>query len=275
MSLDNNVVGVNEIAMIKRVRFFCGLTSVFFLLSFSVQASTQEACNIDSSVLSGHYEMSTVKKHARARPTYQRVNVEAPFVFWRNKGEVAYQYPDKKITEIWNQQSNGRIRPIRYFDEYQRGIEYQANEVGGDKESREWSEKFQLISNAFKDSMVLEKTSGTGCERLEFYIKKDQHQTYRMAWSPSLALPVEYKEMSVHRTFRMQLVKQVTHSETVNTFFTVRGAYQTTDYADIGDNENDPFLLGMINLGFIEHGASGFYNMNGELMATQPSRHQH
>ena len=40
--------------------------------------------------------------------------------------------------------------------------------------------------------------------------------------------------------------------------------FQTTDYADIGDNESDPFLAKMINLGFIEHGATGFYNQQGE-----------
>ena len=39
--------------------------------------------------------------------------------------------------------------------------------------------------------------------------------------------------------------------------------YQTTDYADIGDNESDPFLAKMINLGFVEHGASGFYHADG------------
>ncbi|WP_352289120.1 hypothetical protein, partial [Psychrobacter sp. GW64-MNA-CIBAN-0177] len=40
--------------------------------------------------------------------------------------------------------------------------------------------------------------------------------------------------------------------------------FQTTDYADIGDNENDPFLAKMINLGFIEHSATGFYNQQGQ-----------
>jgi len=48
--------------------------------------------------------------------------------------------------------------------------------------------------------------------------------------------------------------------------FALWDAYQTTDYADIGDNEGDPFLAKMINLGFIEHGASGFYDANGKAL---------
>lgn len=43
-------------------------------------------------------------------------------------------------------------------------------------------------------------------------------------------------------------------------------SFQTTDYADIGDNEGDPFLAKMINLGFIEHGASGFYDASGKAL---------
>ena len=33
--------------------------------------------------------------------------------------------------------------------------------------------------------------------------------------------------------------------------------------ADIGDDHTDPFLTNMVNQGFIEAGASGFYDQNG------------
>lgn len=258
------------------------------LLSFS--AASKEICMSDYSTMGAHYQVSTVVSKTksdikyRARRGAKAYKVDDGLVFWRRNSEVAYQYPNKHITEIWNQQANGRIRPVRYFDEHRRGIEYQASEVYGGQKSKsgeglvsrknEWSEKFQLISNAFRHSMVLEKTSGSGCDKLAYYIKKDNDKTYRMVWSPSLGLPVDYKEMSAYRTYRIKLTDKVTDLKAIDAFFALRDTYQTTDYADIGDNESDPFLLGMINLGFVEHGSSGFYNVDGGDMGSR-SAHNH
>ena len=49
----------------------------------------------------------------------------------------------------------------------------------------------------------------------------------------------------------------------IDAFFNKNLDYQTTDYADIGDSESDPFLRKMINLGFVEHGSSGMYDAQG------------
>ncbi len=66
-----------------------------------------------------------------------------------------------------------------------------------------------------------------------------------------------------------KLQKIERNQDVINQFFAQRANYQSTDFADIGDNESDPFLIKMINLGFIDHSASGIYNANGESMAIQ------
>ncbi|MFT6897794.1 MAG: hypothetical protein ACJA13_002205 [Paraglaciecola sp.] len=38
------------------------------------------------------------------------------------------------------------------------------------------------------------------------------------------------------------------------------------DVSDIGDDHSDPFLIKMVTLGFIEHGASGFYDDKGNAL---------
>jgi len=65
----------------------------------------------------------------------------------------------------------------------------------------------------------------------------------------------------------------VTEPKKIEEFFRIRGSYQTTDYADIGDNESDPFLLKMMNLGFIKHGASGFYDAQGHALKKRHNHH--
>ena len=80
----------------------------------------------------------------------------------------------------------------------------------------------------------------------------------------NLALVVSLNIMQAKQKVHWQLEK-IEHKENIITqAFRQRANYQTTDFADIGDNEADPFLIKMINLGFIEHGSSGMYNPQGE-----------
>ncbi len=39
-----------------------------------------------------------------------------------------------------------------------------------------------------------------------------------------------------------------------------------TDYSDVGDNESDPFVRKMINMGFVSLGTLGVYNLNGQVI---------
>jgi hypothetical protein len=48
--------------------------------------------------------------------------------------------------------------------------------------------------------------------------------------------------------------------------FALRDDYRTIDYADIGDSEDDPFVRKMIRMGFVSHGASGFYDEHGHAL---------
>lgn len=49
----------------------------------------------------------------------------------------------------------------------------------------------------------------------------------------------------------------------------------TTDYADVGDSESDPFLEKRINLGFIEHGAIGFCDADVHVLEGSHQHHVH
>jgi hypothetical protein len=44
---------------------------------------------------------------------------------------------------------------------------------------------------------------------------------------------------------------------------------------DIGDNEADPFLIKMINLGYIDHAPQAVYDANGNNIAQPAHSHEH
>lgn len=182
---------------------------------------------------------------------------------WRNGNEVAQEYHNRNITDIWTLVSDGRIRPVRYFDGDQRAIEYQPNEVSAEHDGRDWSSKFQFVSNALLGQMRLINSTGRDCDLIEFYQLETKNSFIELEWLPNKKLVNKFAEENGDKIISYTLSEIITDDKQINEKFLSWGSYQATDYADIGDDHSDPFLLKMVNLGFIEHGASGFYNSDG------------
>ena len=224
------------------------------LMLISPLASASQ-CALDSQYVKANYQVSSEQVATKAAaPTQQ-------FTLWRTPHQVAEQ--GHELVEVWQQLSNQQIRPIRYFQAQQRGIEYQPSEVQGEQD---WSTKYQLVSDHFIAKMTLKSEQGEGCEQLQNYQLVQGDTKIELAWL------VNKKLVSSMRISKPQLTQTLTlatvefDKAAVLQEFTNWDNYQTTDYADIGDNESDPFLAKMINLGFIEHGASGFYDASGKAL---------
>ena len=88
-------------------------------------------CDCDSRIVGAKYNVKTTDKNMKV--------YSQEIIFWRMNNQVAYQYINQQVTEVWQLASNGMIRPVRYYDLYQRGIEYQASEINYGKGERNWS----------------------------------------------------------------------------------------------------------------------------------------
>jgi len=194
-------------------------------------------------------------------------------VLWRNVNQVAHEYPHKHITELWEQTRNGKLRLVRNFDAYQRGIEYQPNEINKGKGKSDWMIKYQLISKELKNKMQRYETIGQGCNKIEKYTLTNKDSKIELAWLPEQQLVKNMKVYKKDVTLEWDLEQVITDVNKVRQVFQARNNYQTTDYIDIGDNESDPFLLKMMHLGFSEHGSSWVYETRGHSMGGQGHRH--
>ncbi len=190
-------------------------------------------------------------------------------VLSRLNGQVALQNPEAEITELWNKTGNGKLHLIRYFDRYQRGIEYQPGEIRSRHSGADWSSKYQLLSDDFIQTLTLtesQESQNEGCQRTETYHATVAATSSQLTWLPEYSLPKLYVEKTPATTIRWTLTEIETNPAEIRPKFDVLASFQTTDYADIGDNESDPFLLKMINLGFVEHGSNGFYDADGNTL---------
>jgi len=233
---------------------------ILSLVLLSPFASAVE-CTTDHQYLKASYTVSE-------QTGLERPKKEQSFILWRTPRQAAQQ--SEQLVELWQQLSNQQIRPIRYFTQAKRGIEYQPSEVKG---YQDFSSKYQLVSDQLFASMQLHDEQGKGCEKKQRYRLKQADTVIEVVWLSNQQL-VESMQVNKANYSRITSLQSVSfNKQNVLEQFASWDKYQTTDYADIGDNEGDPFLVNMINLGFVEHGATGFYDTNGKSLKSDHHHH--
>ncbi len=215
-------------------------------------SSFASQCDIDAKHLKADYKITNSHKAQQSSES---------LTLWRNNQQVAHQ--SEVITELWQHLANNQIRPIRYFNAQQRGIEYQPSEVRG---VQNWSAKSQLVDNHLVEKMTLISTQGSGCDEVKNYTLSENGNDFNLAFftHSKLVKTLSISNKKSQTTTLLSLNNVNTDKSLISAQFAQWDRFQTTDYADIGDNEGDPFLAKMINLGFIEYSATGFYNQQGE-----------
>jgi len=216
--------------------------AVFLILLSSAFSLFAQTCLLEKNTLSAQYQV-TIKHDKETLKTQD-------FTLYRHNSIVAYQYKEQGITELWQHYQGNKVALNRYFDNQQRGIEYQPNEL---RAAVNWQEKYQLISDEKIAQMTKITQVGNGCYQQSEYSLVQGDKTIRLTWLPKLKL-VKRLQVSNGKNIKVwQLNSLELDQAQVRNFFTQKDSYQSTDYADIGDNEADPFLAKMINQGFGEH----------------------
>ncbi len=231
------------------------MKNLLLLATCILWATTIEAnCTINKQKIGALYEIRSISSNGKL--------TTGELLLWRNGKIVAHQYLDKNYTDLWTLTSNEQLHMVRHFDKYQHGVEYQPSEIKLEHTSDDWQIRRQLISDNMIKSMRAGISHGLDCNLSKTYHLGDQDKT-SLIWRDKLDLVEFYQEKTASGRISWQLKEVISDDRTIDNFFKQLDSYQTTDYADVGDNESDPFLQKMINLGFVEHAASGFYDSQG------------
>jgi len=243
---------------------------LYLVLAAGINNTIFATCTENSTVIGAKYKV-TMKK------TDSSIIKTSNMILWRNGKQIAHEYIDTGITDVWEKTGNGMLRLVRYFDKPKQGIEYQPNEINNGKGEKNWSLKSQLISDKLINSMQQNSIENTGCDKTVSYTLKSNNKFIKLNWLPVRRLVKTYSESTHSTKLKWELIELITYKKQINNIFSNRADYKTTDYTDIGDNESDPFLMKMINLGFVEHSASGFYDSNGNHLNNKMlhDEHQH
>lgn len=225
--------------------------------------------NAERSVALEQCSAHKLKAVYRIKKTFNGQTIDTSLTLLRDGNTVAHVYPDTQITESWFlNPRNNKVKPTRYFDEHQRAIEYQPEESFTQFDERNWSRRYQLIAQQTLDSLDVEKSEGELCEaRIH---KKSDNGNLHLVWKNAVQLVESLSVILPNGLKEEWSLESVSFDmDYIESEFAKRETYFATDYADVGDDHTDQFLTTMVNLGFVEGGASGFYNVQGEALEGQ------
>lgn len=184
----------------------------------------------------------------------------------RNGKRVAQFDNQSRTADVWYLTKAKKLQLTRLFEAFSQGIEYQPSEIG---QSSDWMGKWSLISSSLLEQMHVTTTTGEGCEQvMELTLASNDYQI-SLTWLPNLELIQRYKvthSESGEVTKLIELKNKSINADKVKELFKQWDGLKTTDYADVGDSENNPFLAKMINQGFAGQPAT---------FATKQSEHNH
>ena len=199
-------------------------------------------------------------------------------IYWRSNNKVAYQYPERKITEFWQLEINRQLSFSRLFDAYQRGIEYEPGDL---KMLGQGKQRWEFKRNLLSPKMLAGKIKATElktvnqCRRVQ-YQGSIGGDLITLIWNPDLELVLEASIVRAKTRKKMSYkLTGLQNSKAVQQRFNQLANYDMMDFSDIGDNEADPFISKMIRLGFIEHFDTNILNERGERISPYGSSHSH
>ena len=194
----------------------------------------------------------------------QKVNM------WRKGNNVAYQNAAINVTDHWAASAKNRTKLVRLFESHKRGIEYEPKLYSG---KLSWQNLYHRFDPSQLTNMTLVDSLGQGCEKVETYEFNNKDKQIEVKWRPSLKLATSILVTSGKSKMSWLLQQINFDTKLVNEQFASWDDYYLTDYVDIGDNESDPFLAKMINMGFVQSGASGFYDSQGNQLSGHGHKH--
>lgn len=191
--------------------------------------------------------------------------------YYRDGNVVAYSYPSQKITEIYTRLKNGNVALIKAFDAYKRAIEYDTIDIETEGDTIDWDSHANLPSPS-RMNLLHNRVACSLSDDLEHYIKRGKSTYIEMIWNKSKNLLVEL-ELYKHKHLVYRYVLK--NIEPIDQHLKAVKSYESTDFADIGDNESDPFLAKLIDLGFVSHHEVNVLDTDGHLIKTEHTSHHH
>ncbi|CAA0081201.1 Uncharacterised protein [Halioglobus japonicus] len=218
------------------VRLCSGL--VLASLSAIAGAQSEVACEMPDGISGASYQV--VRQSGEGGTTEEETQT---LLLLRSANRVMHIHPAQHTADVWERNAHGGVHFSRFYDSRQRGIEFYQGVAAEPSSQLSWDQAYQLLPTAvLSENEIQSVRAAPGCARVESYRYTVEGDTYTLEWLPAqqLVLSLTVDRGLYHMTWTLEYV--VAQPDRLNEEMRMREAYITIDYADLGDQESDPFF---------------------------------
>jgi len=188
--------------------------------------------------------------------TYRSVSPGSPkpqrWRYWRRGSKIAFEYPDRRIVEVWNRYASGELAFERWFEAANRAIVYTSGELRSVGRVGSWDAHTSILAPNVRERLDLAGTAQHRCLRVERLVGTIDDRQHELGWLAELELPARLRIRGPEGESRLEL-QALAGAEAAAEAFARGDALTRTDFADVGDQEADPVIRELITRGLVEH----------------------
>ncbi len=161
----------------------------------------------------------------------------------RGDNRVMHIRSNSTGAEMWERNANGSVHFTRFYDQARRGLEhYEANPLDPSSQL-DWDLAWQLVPEAVLSGHQAEaETSDGECAEQLHYAYEENGTEHRIDWLPQQQLVRRLQEQGSGKTMVWELSSVSTDPQSMTRELDAREDYRVIDFADLGDQESDPFF---------------------------------
>lgn len=226
-------------------KFFAPISGLLALMCVILPAHNLGAEELGQSKIAALYETRVIQISHRPKSQNNQWRL------WRSDDLVAREVGDQSI-ERWHRASNGEIAYDRIFPQEKRVIEYVPGDLRALQSYPDWLEVTQLISADQLNRLRRLENIQTAVGEAEHYQGQIGGVDWEVHWLPEVKLPAMVRTVNGARETSIHLLEIHPLANAPWPVPSSRG-YEAIDYADLGDNEADPFVQRHAQHGHHEH----------------------
>lgn len=165
--------------------------------------------------------------------------------FFRNNRQIETHNLHDDSGEIWSKFSNGDIGYQRLFHVQQRVIDYLPGDLKAIDTALDWLALSSLISPSQQRNLIADDREEILGRSATHYVSQDLTQVSEILWLEQDQIPAMMRQQSDDHliTTRLVAIYPLTQSPWLRPD---SHSYRITDFADLGDNENDTFIQSIL-----------------------------
>lgn len=161
--------------------------------------------------------------------------------FWRSAKRVETHNLQDNSGEVWMKSPDTKISYERLFHDQKQVIEYMPGDLAAIGYATDWLAISTLLDQAMKAQLTAADNEEILGKPAWHYQSHDPEQSLAVAWMPNEQLPGLIKHTEQGNTVVTKIIALYPLAQSPWPYQR-SGNYRYTDFADLGDKENDPFI---------------------------------